>query len=190
VAQEIEAKFRIDEPSFLRDRLRELGARRTVQALETNRIFDAPDRRLLRADCGLRVREYRDECGDEPPRGTLTFKGPRESGETKSREELETAVTDAAAAASVLERLGFEEVIRYEKRREVWQLGECEVCLDELPRLGWFIEIEGPTVQAIESARRQLHLEDSPALRETYVELAAAHGETDATDRRRLLFSS
>ena len=32
--------------------------------------------------------------------------------------------------------------------------------IDELPRLGWWVEIEGPDVKAIEAARRRLNLAD------------------------------
>lgn len=190
MAQEIELKFRLDDPQALRNRLRESRARLAAHRFEVNRIFDTPDRRLLSGDCGLRIRESRPVQGIGRSKPTLTFKGPRQSREAKSREELATTVADAEDAATILARLGFNEVITYEKRRELWRLDDCEVCLDELPRLGWFVEIEGPNTAALESIRSQLGLTDTPALRETYVELAADHGDTDAHDRRQLRFES
>lgn len=168
--------------------MRESGAARHTHVQETNRIFDRPDRRLLAGDCGLRIRESRPLDGGRPLQPTLTFKGPRDPGPVKSRAELETPVADAETLAEILQRLGFQEVIRYEKRRETWRLGDCEVCLDELPRLGWYVEIEGPRIEAVETARRQLGLTALPTPGETYVELAADHGDADAAGCRRLLF--
>jgi len=188
LSREIEIKIRLDDPGPLRTRLGESGAARHTHGLETNRIFDTPDRRLLAGDCGLRIRESRPLDGGSPLQPTLTFKGPRDPGAVKSREEFETPVADAQTLADILQRLGFREVIRYEKRRETWRLDDCAVCLDELPRLGWYVEIEGPGTEAVEAARSQLNLTDRPPLRETYVELAADHGDVDPTGRRLLLF--
>jgi adenylate cyclase class 2 len=188
LSREIEAKIGLDDPGSLRTRLGELGAVRQRHVQETNRIFDARDRRLLAGDCGLRIRESRPLGGEGPLQPTLTFKGPRDPGPLKSRAELETPVADAQTLAEILHRLGFREVIRYEKRRETWRLGECEVCLDELPRLGWYVEIEGPRTDAVETVREQLGLTASPTLAETYVELVADHGDTDPAGCRRLSF--
>lgn len=193
MAQEIEAKFQISAPHPLRRRLGELGARCAGRVFETNHIFDTPDRRLLQADCGLRLRECgslaaRGESGPAFPPALLTYKGPREVGDLKSRAEFETPVEDPAALVAILEQLNFSEVVVYQKRREAWHLGQCEVTLDELPKLGWWVEIEGPNAKAIAQARRQLGLLDATAVRETYVELAATHGEADAGGSRRLVF--
>jgi len=187
---EIEAKFQVTDPEPLRQALRRLGAELRRRVLETNRIFDTADRRLLGADCGLRIRTQRrlDRAPNgQPPAATLTYKGPRQAGDLKSREELEVCVSDAGALADILARLGFQPVIVYEKRRETWHVGTCEVSLDELPRLGWWLEVEGPDAAAVESVVQQLGLADTPPTRQTYVEMAAAHGDKDA-DVFRLLF--
>jgi len=194
MAKEIEAKFRLADPGGLRARLAALGAVRSGRVLETNRIFDTPEGRLRQAGCGLRVRTCRPwpEGGAAVPTettgGMLTFKGPRAAGALKSREELETELCDPAAAVSILQRLNLREVIVYEKRRETWRLGELEVALDELPRLGSFVEIEGPTEDAVQGARRELGLADEPLVSETYVHLVAAHGQLTEDGRRQLLF--
>lgn len=187
---EIEAKFQVTDPEPLRQALRRLGAELLRRVLETNRIFDTPDRRLLGADCGLRIRTERPL--DRAPRGpsppaTLTYKGPRQASDLKSREELEVCVSDAGGLADILARLGFQPVIVYEKRRETWHVGPCEVSVDELPRLGWWLEIEGPDAAAVQAAVRQLGL-TGPPTRQTYVEMAAAHGDADTQGCRRLAF--
>jgi adenylate cyclase class 2 len=191
MGRELEAKFRVPALEPVRQRLRARGARPAGPVLETNRIFDTPDCRLLGADCGLRVREavaLEAAPGSPACSATLTYKGPRAARQPKVREELETAVADAAELVGILQRLGFREVVYYEKRRETWRLGPCEIALDELPRLGSWIEIEGPDAAAIEYARTDLGLADTPVSAETYVELAATHGEADAAGCRRLVF--
>lgn len=199
---EIEAKFQLDAPEPLRQRLRRRGARVTAHVLEVNRLFDTSDRRLLSADRGLRIRTCEALAADDvdQPAAVLTYKGPRRAVDTpceeqghsgsapKSRAELETAVADAATLADILAQLGYQEVVRYEKRREAWRLGVCEITLDELPQLGWWTEIEGPDVATIEETRRALGLADTPIVPATYVEMAAAHGAVDARGCRRLVF--
>jgi adenylate cyclase class 2 len=188
---EIEAKLRLDDPDALHERLRRLGAGRVAWRHESNHLYDTPDGRLRRSGCGLRVRvAWSLEVEGAAPTGWLTFKGPRRPGELKVREELESAVDDAAAVMGILTRLGWREVVVYEKRREVWHLGACEVAIDELPRLGWWLEIEGPDADAVRDVRRALGLEDAALVKETYVDMAAQHGEADAEGCRRLVFGA
>jgi adenylate cyclase class 2 len=192
MSTEIEAKFRIADPELFRQTLRRLGAAPLGKVLEVNRICDTPDRRLLGADCGLRIRTQEPlDCVslERSAPALLTYKGPRQPGvgNVKSRAEHETAIADADAALTILASLGFQPVIVYEKHREAWQLGSCEVSLDELPRLGWWLEVEGPNEPAVQAAIQQLGLTETPT-RQTYVEMAAAHGDPDAQGCRRLAF--
>lgn len=188
---EIEAKFRLSEPEAVRGRLRGLGAGRVAWRHESNHLYDTPDGRLRRSGCGLRVRvAWSLETEAAAPAAWLTFKGPRHPGELKVREELESSVDDATAVIGILERLGWREVVVYEKRRELWHLGSCEVAVDELPRLGWWLEIEGPDPDTVQEARRALDLATTTPVKETYVELAAAHGDVDTNGCRRLLFAA
>jgi adenylate cyclase class IV len=215
VGVEIELKFRLADPEPMRALLRAAGAEYGGRFHESDRLYDTADRRLLSGDCGLRVRTRR-STGDPAsvPVHTLTFKGPRgaavperdnpnpgrKSGAArrgalapasgpKVREEVETAVAAAAALDAILRSLGYQAVVAYEKRREVWQWRGCVVTIDELPRLGWWLEIEGPDVERVEHARAALGLAAASPVRETYVELAAAHGASDAVGTRVLRFA-
>lgn len=186
--QEIELKLRIADAAEVRCRLAECGAAFRERVLEHNSIFDDAERRLLAAGCGLRVRMVEPVAGDAAAGrrgGTLTFKGPRQPGSLKVREEIEVACSDSAALIEILGRLGLRVVVLYEKRRETWTLHGCEVALDELPRLGWFVEIEGPDEATISAARSALQLDPAPVVPESYVSLAAEHG--DAVEGRREL---
>ncbi len=188
MAQEIEAKYRLEDPAALRERLATCGAKRSAHVLETNRIFDTADGRLRSSDCGLRLRTCRSLGDKQQLYATLTYKGPRAAGEMKIREEVETVVLNPSASMTILQHLGFSEVVLYEKRRETWQLDACEVCLDELPQLGWFVEIEGPGVEAVKAVAGRLAPEIKSALPETYVEMVTKQAETNAKDCAQLRF--
>jgi len=174
MALEVEAKFPSD-PALSLDmprRLAEAGGRFVRRVLEVNHIFDSPGRDLLSRGCGLRVREYRRVEGP-PPSPTLTYKGPRQAGPLKTREEIETGLEDPAATVAILAALGFAEAVSFEKRRESWSLGDCAVELDEVPCLGHFIEIEGPDDRAVLRARDLLGLAGVPVEPKSYVALLA-----------------
>ena len=139
MAVEREAKMQVKDHEQIRARLRELEAVRVGRVLESNTFFDSDDRRLLAGGQGLRIRRERSLDGDKAQRAKLTFKGPRQPGVLKTREEIEIGISDADAMEQVIEKLGLALVLRFEKRRETWTLDGCEVVLDELPRLGLFV---------------------------------------------------
>jgi len=195
---EIEIKLRLADPAGLRERLAVCGASPTGRVLETNTLFDTPDEALRAADSALRVRRTaplqaaerlpRADQSGGPASAWLTFKGPRSGTGLRSREELETQVREADALLAILARLGLTERVIYEKRRETWRLEGCEVALDELPRLGTFVEIEGPDEQAVRELRSRLGLEHAEGLDVTYVELAVRHGVQRPDGVRELRF--
>ena len=190
MAREIEIKLRLSDPGHLRIRLRVLHAVRVDHVAEVNHIFDAPDRRLLKLDQGLRVREWRSLVLGGESGVTLTFKGARDAGALKSREESETTVADANAVIAILQYIGFNEVITYEKRRETWRLEQCEVTVDELPHLGFYTEIEGPTAEAIDSVRSRLGLAEAEPINATYAHMTFLHGELSPSGVCVLLFGA
>src|SRR5712675_967689 len=135
---ETEIKLPIDNPANLKRRLARLGfsvAKRRV--LEINIVLDTPSGELRRGLKLLRLRQ----AGS---RGTITFKGPPAAGRYKSREEIESQLADGDAMLSILERLGYAPVFRYEKYRTEYaqprQAGRA--MLDQTP-IGDFLELEG-----------------------------------------------
>jgi adenylate cyclase, class 2 len=180
MARELEIKYKLPAPEAFCDRLRDAGAARQQRVQEHNAILDTTDRQLLHRGAGLRLR--RETADDGGRRATLTYKGPREfdprfiAGGFKAREELETVVGQPDELEQLLERLGFQLTIVFEKSRETWHCGACVVTVDELPQLGWFCEIEGPDADTIEGLAQQLALQPDQQVSETYVELTARHG--------------
>jgi len=148
-AREIEIKLAVPDAPTARSKLRSVGfavVRRRV--FETNVVFDTPGLALRRTARLLRLRQAGRIA-------TLTYKGQPEVARHKSREEVESEVSDRDALGTVLERLGFLPVFRYDKyRTEYRQGGRGGVAmLDETP-IGVFIELEGTPAWIDRSARR------------------------------------
>ena len=148
---EQEAKFRIDHLDALAERLKALGAVCTQErTYELNLRFDTADGRLAAAYQVLRLRQDQ--------RSRLTFKGPADPhSAVSSRQEIEVEVGDLDTARAILEALGYQLVVCYEKYRAAYQLGKVEVSLDEMP-FSTFSEIEGPDEGSIQAAAELLSL--------------------------------
>lgn len=172
---ELECKVRVPSLVPIRDRLRAAGAKYVGRVLETNRLFDRPDGSLQQAGCGLRVRSV-EVLDGRGPAASLTYKGPRTPSMFKRREEIEVDIGDSEAMTEVLHALGYTERVVFEKRRESWLLGPCRVELDELPKLGTFVEVEGPDEAAIRTGMGALGFSESGSIKQGYVSMVAALG--------------
>lgn len=186
---EIEAKMRVDSFEPVIVTLRELKAEKLAGHFEVNTFFDTEDRSLLAADEGLRLRRDLElETGRE--RLIITYKGPRQLGPLKSREELEVEVSDADAVSRLLERLGYLRTLSFEKRRESWALDGCKVELDELPYLGKFVEVEGADEPSVLRVRERLGLASRPIVKSGYIALLMSHLQERGIARKTVTFDN
>lgn len=140
MAVETEIKLRLTQgPDHARALLEQNGFQATgPRQLETDQTFDLPTGELRLSGCLLRLRS----AGE---RWTLTYKGPADetlmdSAKHKSREEIETDVSDGAGFALILERLGYQPAFAYEKFRTKFKAAgfkaegeEGIVTVDETP---------------------------------------------------------
>lgn len=188
MTEEIEAKVRVASPEAVRRRVAALGAEARGPVLEVNRLFDDAEGSLRAGGAALRLREERRPRDGAVVRTTLTWKGPQRPGELKRRVETETTVGEAGPVGAILAALGFRETFRYEKRRTAWDVGVCEVVLDEVPHLGWFVEVEGPDEASVRRTVADLGLADEPTIAESYVHLLAAYLEAAHLDAGRATF--
>jgi adenylate cyclase class 2 len=189
MALEIEAKMKVPALEPVRRRLTELGGQSRGRLLEVNTFFDTPDRRLLAADQGLRIRQTTDMASGKPGKTTVTFKGPQGNSTMKIREEIEFAASDAAAVEAMLGKLDLHRTMSFEKRRESWEFGACHVELDELPILGIFVEIEGANESIVMGVREKLNLADFPIVKTSYTAMLAAHLKQMGQSTRSITFS-
>lgn len=165
---EIEKKYRLTarQRQEILARLPEIGAKLDRTDFEVNTLYAGDSIDPYRAV--LRLRRV-------GTRGILTFKERLPSGSPiKHQLEDETTVGDPDAMDAILESLGFNPTVIYEKRREIWQLGETEIVLDELP-FGLFMEIEGEE-KSINDIEEKLAIKRLKAELETYPNLTRQHG--------------
>lgn len=158
---EIEAKFYLAHLEDIRKRVIAHSALlKTGRLFERNLRFDTPDRELAGKKHVLRLRQDN--------RATLTFKRPR--GQVETREEFEIELDDFESGRKILEALGYTVITLYEKYRETYQIDLIQVMLDELP-FGCFVEIEGPSIEAIRQKSDQLGLPWERRVQASYLEL-------------------
>jgi adenylate cyclase class 2 len=135
---EVEVKLPVEDLTAVLARIRAAGYQEIEsRSFEANVLYDTEAQELRGKQQALRIREYRGEA-------ILTFKGKPLPGKHKQREELETMVGDARVLATLLERLGYQPIFRYEKFRSVF--GKADeagvITVDETP-LGAYLELEG-----------------------------------------------
>ena len=117
---EIEAKIKVEQLTGYADRLEQLHASFDGQVVQRDHFFDRPDRSLRTSDSGLRVRQVTSDSAGQD--ALICFKGPRQPGQYKSRQEIEFSVSSASSAKELLTGLGFEVTLIFEKRRRLWRL--------------------------------------------------------------------
>jgi adenylate cyclase class 2 len=174
MAREVEVKYRVEDFTGVRRALRSAGAEYQATVLQTDTYLDTPQRRLLRDDNGLRLRQrryIRRAAGKRDDRPELTFKGPAHpAGRVKSRREVQTRLDCPDAIFAILRGCGFEPTLVIQKRRATYRLGPCLVELDELPMIGRFVEIECPHERAVGRIAARLKLPGEPIV-DHYVNL-------------------
>lgn len=166
---EIEKKYRLnsEQRKIVLANLEEIGAKFLREDFEINQIYGGGV--LDEEKAALRVRKINGKT-------ILTYK--RRVGNLsglKQHIEHETEIADAKEIENIIECLGFELGLIYEKRRQTWNLQNVEVVLDELP-FGLYMEIEGK-ITDIGLAEMLLEIEDFEVEPETYPKLTFELGK-------------
>ena len=144
---ELELKARVDDPAALEAALACAGAELVFRGEMRDRRFDQGGT-LEARDEVLRLRSYNGTASY----GVLAWKGPVTiRGGYKHREEQETRLVDPAAALAILERLGYEVVMRIDRMIAEYRLAQAAVRIEWYPAMDVLVEIEGEPV-AIERA--------------------------------------
>jgi adenylate cyclase class 2 len=167
---ETEVKIEVPDPASARDALGRAGAELVrARELEDNVLFDDAQGALSRRGVVLRVRQVGDA-------GVLTWKSDRRvsEGGVKSRREVEVRLDAPGHMREILGELGYVQGFRYQKYRETWRHGGCEIVVDETP-IGTFLEIEGAEAD-IHTSARALGYGPGAYLTESYVALFFARG--------------
>jgi len=181
--QEIEVKFYLADPAGFRQRVIEAGARLVQpRVLEQNLRFDTPDMRLRSRAEVLRLRQ--------DDQTILTFKGPGEIVDgVISRQELEVSASDFQTTRAILEGLGFQVFMTYEKFRQNYRLNGLVASVDELP-YGNFIELEGSSPEHVCGTAALLGLDWEQRINVSYTALLEIFNQKTGHTFRDLSFEA
>jgi len=94
---------------------------------------------------------------DEGHRITMTYKNYAGS---KFASESEVIINDFEMGKNILLGLGCISRYYYEKIREIWHIGNTEICFDTLPGKPEFMEIESATKKELDEMVKTLNLVD------------------------------
>ncbi len=117
----------------IREKLKDVGAVFIKKERQEDTYYNAPHKDFRETDEVLRVRRVGSSY-------LLTYKGSREDDGTKARQEVEIPID--RGMDEILHKLGFSKGATLEKDREIYDLGDVLVSVDDVEGLGRFIELE------------------------------------------------
>lgn len=150
--QEIEVKFLLKDYSALMQKISALRLPCSQERIhEFNLRYDLPDGSLVAQKQVLRLRK--------DTQARLTFKGPGVMEEdVLLRKEIEVEVSDFDTTNRLLEALGYQVVMMYEKYRANYLMDSLVLSVDEMP-FGLFVELEGENPAQVRRAADVLGLD-------------------------------
>ena len=95
---EVEMKFPIRDFAAVASRLAKANARQISTRQDIDQYFNAPDRDFARTDEALRIRGIGSA-------NFVTYKGPKQDAQTKTRTEIEVPLAEGVATAEAFARL-------------------------------------------------------------------------------------
>lgn len=145
---EIEVKFVNVSFDDMRTKLAALGGTCEQPMRLMRRVAINSEFMKTGKDAFLRVR-------DEGDKVTMTYK-QFDSLSVDGAKEIEVQVSDYDKTVAILAQAGLPAHTSQETKRETWRLGDIEIMLDEWPWLNPYIEIEGHSEEALQTAAEQL----------------------------------
>ena len=181
--QEIEVKFLISNLPALLEKLQDLAALTLrPRILEVNLRFDTHDMKLRDRAQVLRLRQ--------DDQSILTFKSPGQIVDgVISRTELEVVVSNFQTTRDILEVLGFQVFMTYEKYRQNFKLNDLVASVDEMP-YGNFIELEGSSPEHVRVTTALLGLDWDQRINLSYSALLSLYNQNTGHTFRDLSFDT
>ena len=134
---EVEIRAKVESFDNIKKKIEEIGANLEKTVKQADRVYGREkdldsEHQLIDGSVSSRIREVGD-------RKTIDFK---EILRTKGGFELNFKVTDISVAERFLQKLDFEEAFTVRKTRDKYSYKDFAICLDNVEKLGYFIEIE------------------------------------------------
>lgn len=141
--REIEAKIlEVNKPKLIK-KLKEFGAKKSLDENVTALFYDFPDKKLHKNKSILRLRKKGKIV-------ELTFKKHISKTKAKISEEIEVNVLDFPKTQRILESIGLKLGKISKKHRLSYTIGKTHFEFDTFPNTPTFLEIEAPSEKILE----------------------------------------
>jgi len=146
---EYEATFTNINKDQIRAKLKEVGAKLLRPEFLQKRVVFTPQN--YKQGEWLRVR-------DEGDKITMSYKRVPwgDKNNIADQKEVCLIVDNFDEAVEFLKSIGCKKKSFQESKREIWHLGNAEICLDTWPYLEPYIEVEGATEELVKQASEKL----------------------------------
>ncbi|OUJ18953.1 Adenylate cyclase CyaB, class 2 (thermophilic) [Methanonatronarchaeum thermophilum] len=169
---EVEIKAEIKTPiKNLEEKILEHGSYVNTQT-QKDIYFNHPSRDFAQTDEALRIRKTNNKT-------YLTYKGTKLDKVSKSREEIETPISNYSKHKKILTKLGFKPVEEIKKTRKKYKINQYKILIDKIDELGTYIEIETETTpnqykKSLEGAKKhikKLGFTEKDYIQKSYLEM-------------------
>jgi len=136
---EVEVKAKIHDFESLKRELKKINALKIREEHQKDIYFNSPIKNFAKTDEALRIRKIsiKNEINT-----FITYKGPKIDRASKTREEIEISINDTDKISKLFENLGFKKANIVVKNREIYELNEYIISLDNVEGLDPYMEIE------------------------------------------------
>lgn len=133
--REIELKFKIDNIEKIINLLENNGCEISPVQYQCDTIYvsDLNNTESTEGSVWLRVRKTND---------TIELNYKKQSVKKMESEEIEFEVGSYEKANAFLKALGYKPWVKVNKKRRYTTYKDCNICIDEVEKLGYFIELE------------------------------------------------
>ncbi|MDR2624151.1 MAG: class IV adenylate cyclase [Methanobrevibacter sp.] len=135
----MEIKAKIGDFDKVKKKLKELKIVKMGEEVQKDIYLERYDIGFAQNDKAFRIRNIIKENEEMT---IITYKGPKIDDISKTREEIELCVEDGDKILKIFEKLGFYKGGFVQKTREIYNLDEYIISLDDVEGLDPYIEIE------------------------------------------------
>ena len=138
---EVEVKLPLYRRSLTEKALLNLGFEAGDLVRESDLYFNSDFHDFIKRDEALRIRT----CENLTKRTCqvfLTYKGRKLDSVSMTRKELETSIGDGKIGMEILKSLGYDKTFPVNKLRQLYHKDHITACVDQVEKLGSFLELE------------------------------------------------
>ena len=138
---EVEVKLPLYRRSLTEKALLNLGFEAGDLVRESDLYFNSDFHDFIKRDEALRIRTC-ENLTQRTCQVFLTYKGRKLDSVSMTRKELETSIGDGKIGMEILKSLGYDKTFPVNKLRQLYHKDHITACVDQVEKLGSFLELE------------------------------------------------